>query len=247
MFDYLVYSLWTWCYLGIGPIDETMNDIQLTNAMREYLRAIYKVNEKRGEVTTTDISEFLHVSAASATTMIKKLHTTGYVRHTPYQGVTLTDEGRLVALRVLRRHRLLECFLQYIMKFDTHEVHDEADRLEPVVSDSFEDKMDEVLDHPTVCPHGDPIPTKDGRIITTPLVLLSEMKTGSRGVVRRVPGSHSEMLRYLQTIGMVPDAPVQVRDVGPFGGPIHVVVNGAEYALSVELCQHVHVEKTDNM
>lgn len=219
-----------------------MGQIPLTNAMREYLRAIYKVSEQKEQVTTTDIADKLQVSAASATTMTKKLDLAGYVRHTPYQGVTLTDEGRMVALRVLRRHRLLECFLKEVLKFSASEIHEESDRIEPHISESFEDRIDAVLDHPTVCPHGDPIPTKDGRIIKVPLVPLSEVAPGTKAIVRRVPGSHPDMLNYLEDLGIVLDALLTILDIGPFEGPVHVEVQGRASALSLEVCRHVHVE-----
>lgn len=224
---------------------ETSSQTPLTHAMCDYLHAIFKVQERRGEVTTTDIADFMQVSAASATTMIKKLHTAGLVKHAPYQGVTLTDEGRNVALKVIRRHRLLECFLLHIMKFDMHEIHDEADRLEPSISGAFEDKMDLLLGHPTVCPHGDPIPTKDGRFVTKPLVDLAEMKAGSHAIVRRVPGSRVDMLQYLQSIELMPDTHLFVKEVGPFGGPIHVTINHRDHALGVELCKNIQVEPLD--
>lgn len=132
-----------------------------TQAFEDYLKAIYLLEGVGGrDVTTGEIAQRLHVSQPSATNMVKRLARSGLVRHAPYRAVALTARGRIHALRVVRRHRLLELYLKNVLGLPLEDVHEEAERLEHVLSDFLERRLDEVLGHPALDPHGEPIPRK---------------------------------------------------------------------------------------
>jgi len=133
----------------------------LTEAIQDYLRAIYLLGEKGDRVTVTALARRLHVSPASASAMVKKLAALDLADHAPYKGVTLTSAGDLVALEVIRHHRLLELYLAQTLGLDVKDVHDEADRLEHVLSEELEERIDRALGYPTHDPHGDPIPDRN--------------------------------------------------------------------------------------
>lgn len=132
----------------------------------DYLKAIWnlseRIGEEKSEAGTNDLAELLSVSPPAVSKMLKQMEQQSLVAHTPYYGVRLTEKGREVALKVVRRHRLLELFLWKILKYDEHSVHEEAERLEHHISDEFEQKMDALLGFPKTCPHGSPIPSCEG-------------------------------------------------------------------------------------
>jgi len=133
----------------------------LTEAIQDYLRAIYLLGEKGDRVAVTALARRLHVSPASASAMVKKLAALELADHAPYKGVTLTSDGELVALEVIRHHRLLELYLAKTLGLHVDAVHDEADRLEHVLSEELEERIDKALGYPTHDPHGDPIPDRN--------------------------------------------------------------------------------------
>jgi DtxR family Mn-dependent transcriptional regulator len=182
------------------------------------------------------------VAAASATGMVKKLAGLKLARHSPYQGVILTKAGEKMALEVIRHHRLLELYLAEALGYSWDKVHEEAERLEHVISEEFEEKIFEALGRPTRDPHGDPIPTKDGTLVAGSHERLSDMEPGATGVIRRVSDRNAEMLRYLALRGLVPDATVQVVEKAPFNGPITVKMGEAAHVLGRDLASHIHVE-----
>ncbi len=214
----------------------------LSQAVEDYLKAIFEAQRDHGKVATTVLAERMGVTPASATGMIKKLAGLKLVRHNPYQGVVLTRAGEKVALEVLRHHRLLELYLAEALGYTWDQVHEEADRLEHVISEEFEDKIFEALGRPTRDPHGEPIPAKDGRMPTADHEPLSELQPGAAGVISQVSKSSPEMLRYLGERGLVPDAAVQVMEKAPFDGPITVRTREASHILGRELAQHIQVE-----
>ena len=139
---------------------------KLTTSKEDYLKAIWSLSERRAEgkseAGTNDLAEMLAVSPPAVSRMLKRMEKQSLVSHTPYYGVRLTDKGREVALHIVRRHRLLELFLWKVLKYDEHSVHDEAERLEHHISDEFEEKIDALLGFPKKCPHGSPIPGRNG-------------------------------------------------------------------------------------
>jgi DtxR family Mn-dependent transcriptional regulator len=174
--------------------------------------------------------------------MVRKLTEVGIVEHEPYHGVRLTDEGRRVALEVLRHHRLLELFLAQELGMSWDRVHAEAEVLEHVLSEELEELIAARLGHPTVDPHGDPIPTPELEIDERPTRSLDELPVGAAGRFVRVSDSDPEMLRYLSGAGILPGDRLVVRDRQPFGGPLFVLVNGREHTIGGRLAAAMRID-----
>ena len=141
--------------------------MKISPIMREYLGEIYRLERSPEGVTNSALAERLEVTSSAVARMLRRLNQAGMLIHAPYQGVKLSEPGEREALRSIRRHRLLEVFLVKVMGFGWDQVHEESHGLQLTISDAFEDRMDEVAGHPSLCPHGDPIPTKDGRMAAT--------------------------------------------------------------------------------
>lgn len=199
--------------------------MMLTQAMEDYLKAIYKL-QTSGPVSTNDISEALEITPASVTKTLKRLAELGLVDYRSYQGVTLTLAGEKVALEVIRHHRLLELYLKQVMGYSWEQLHEEADRLEHHISEEFEAKLDEMLGYPTRDPHGHPIPALDGSIVETITRPLCDLEPGSRVIVHHLLDDDFELLHYLEERGLLPRAKVEVIEKEPFEGPITLRVNG---------------------
>src|SRR5690349_1906543 len=179
----------------------------MTHAVQDYAKAIYALEEREGAaVSTNALAERMGVTAASASSMVKRLDGLGLVTHVPYRGVQLTDAGTKVALEILRHHRLLELYLAESLGVPWDRVHDEAEVLEHVLSEELEELIAAKLGHPTHDPHGDPIPTRDGRIVEAASIPLNALEPGARGRFARVSDSDPEMLRYLGERGIAPGA-----------------------------------------
>jgi DtxR family transcriptional regulator, Mn-dependent transcriptional regulator len=215
---------------------------EISAVMREYLGEIYRLERSPEGVTTSALAERLEVSSSAVARMLRRLDEVGMLRHVPYQGVQLTPQGEREALRSIRRHRLLEVFLVKVMGFRWDEVHEQAHGLQLTITEAFEDRMDAVAGYPTHCPHGDPIPPKDGRIAEVHDQPLLEAPVGAKGVLRRVKTDDSEKLRYLAQLGLVPGVPLQVVGRAPFNGPLRIRAKGAEHVLGAELAQSLRVE-----
>lgn len=167
--------------------------------VENYVKAIYQLSTEtpHNPVSTGAVAGALRVSPSSVTSMLKTLHDSGLAEHRPYEGVHLTDQGTKLALRVLRRHRLIELFLVQTLSLTWDEVHDEAEHMEHAVSDLLVDRIDEFLGRPELDPHGDPIPRSDGSMAPMQLSPLSECTTGSQLVLQRVLDQSPEFLRFL--------------------------------------------------
>jgi DtxR family Mn-dependent transcriptional regulator len=197
--------------------------LEVSSAVQDYAKAIYSLErrcEKGGAVSTNALAERLGVSAASASSMVKKLDGLGIVEHVPYRGVALTERGMNVALEVLRHHRLLERFLADELGVPWERVHDEAEVLEHVLSEELEELIAAKLGHPTIDPHGDPIPTADLKIVEIDTVGMDGLEAGDTGRFVRVSDSDPDMLRYLGDRGITPGDPFEIIDKQPFGGPV---------------------------
>ena len=173
--------------------------------------------------------------------MIKKLAEMNLLTYAPYHGVELTPGGVRIALEVIRHHRLLELYLTEALGYGWDTVDEEAERLEHVISEEFEAKIDEALGSPTVDPHGGSIPTKDGELDRTDYVCLSSVKQGQKAVIREVSDRSPEMLRYLSRLGLRLDTTVEVVDRAPFQGPITIRAQSQDHALGLELANHIFV------
>ena len=198
----------------------------LTAAMEDYLKTIYLLQQRHGSVSTSLLAEEMGFSAASVTGMMKKLSNLGMVEYEPYRGVRLTSSGERAALETLRHHRLLELFLTEKLGFSWDEVHEEADRLEHVISERLEERIFEALGQPTHDPHGDPIPTLAGDIHQLEQHSLVELGAGGSGVIARVATQDDEVLRYLSSLGLGLNVAVEVLSVAPFDGPVALRVEG---------------------
>jgi DtxR family Mn-dependent transcriptional regulator len=215
--------------------------MELTDAIQDYVKEIYKLEAAGRRATTSALAEALEVSPPSVTSMLKKLATLGLVTHERYHGAALTEPGERVALEVIRHHRLLEQYLAETLGLPIDAVHAEADRLEHALSEELEAHIDRTLGFPTSDPHGDPIPSPDLKIAPTQTTLLSALESGAKAVVSRVPDGDGELLRYLARLKLTPGSRLEVRESAPFGGPVTVRVGGADHAISRELAARISV------
>lgn len=211
---------------------------QLSTSVEDYLKTIYHLTERGEAASTNAIAQRLGLAAPSVTGMIKRLAEQGWVRHEPYQGSELTPAGRRVALRTVRRHRVLEAYLVAFLGYDWGNVHAEAEKLEHAVSDDLIERMAQALGNPSVDPHGDPIPAPDGTIAEVVYTPLTELPEGP-ATVRRVQAEDPDRLRYLADIGLVPGAAVNVVAVAPFAGPVTVQVGDRTQVVGRELGDQV--------
>lgn len=213
----------------------------ITQAIEDYLKIIFKLSTYGGPVTTNAIAERLAVSQASVTGMVKKLADLKLITHRPYHGVELTEAGRKIALETIRHHRLLELYLAEALGYSWDQVHEEAEKLEHVISEEFEAKVAEFLGDPKTDPHGAPIPTKDGLIEERNLEPLSAAEAGQRVRIEQVSDSNAELLRYLGKIGIYPEVELEILDKGPFGGPLHVRIGEEEHHLGERVTDNILV------
>lgn len=218
----------------------------LSGPVEDYLKAIYDLELVGEPASTNDIADRLAISPASVSGMVRRLADQGLITHEPYRGVRLTGDGRRAALRTLRRHRILECYLTEVLGYPWDRVHDEAERLEHAASEELVERMATALGDPVQDPHGAPIPTRDGRVEEPALRTLAEAAVGEQVRVRRVGDKQPERLRYLAELGIRPGSIVRILDKAPFDGPITLWVDesggGATRAVGVGLATQVHVE-----
>lgn len=198
-----------------------------TVSTENYLKTIYLLEEEEeGRVSTKAISAALGVSQASVTGMIQVLSEGEFVDYEKYKGVRLTSRGRLMALNVIRKHRLVEQLLVEIFDYGWEEVHDEAERLEHAISDRLAEAIDRLLGYPNYDPHGDPIPSSCGELPKRETITLGMMKEGERGHLARVVSNNREVLRYLDGLGLMIGVGIQMESVVELDGQMEVVVEG---------------------
>src|SRR5581483_6902203 len=217
-------------------------------SVQNYLKAIYSLQENysRSEnaesVTTSALADYLGVSAASATNMVKKLARLKLAHHSPYHGVQLTPRGEKMALEVIRHHRLIELFLSETLGVPWDSVHAEAEKIEHVISEDLEDRINTFLGNPDHDPHGDPIPTKSGQVERLAYQTLLDVGAGQSAVIRRVSDQAPEHLRHFSKLGLIPDATVDIIQREPFEGPLRVrVESGQEHVLDETLARSIWV------
>lgn len=203
----------------------------LSDSMENYLKVIFEIQEKADRATTSSIALRMGIAPPSVTAMIKRLAGLKLVTHEPYQGVRLTKVGEKTALEVVRHHRLLELYLAEALGVPWDQVHDEAEKLEHVLSEDLEERIAAALGHPTVDPHGAPIPARDGSIERVDGAPLSEVAAGEKVTVVEVEDRDAELLRYLGELELFPGAEVEVVRVEPYNGPIVLRLRGRELIL----------------
>lgn len=212
-----------------------------SEAIEDFLKAVYLLQQDQDRAQTSALAEALDITAPSTTEMAKKLAKANLVAHEPYRGIRLTPAGERVALEIVRHHRLLELFLVRALGYSWDEVHEEAERLEHVISERLAQRIAEYLGNPRYDPHGDPIPNAEGAIQERDLVPLSEWAPGEKGRVARLRDQTPEMLRYLAEKGLVIGAPVEVVKLDPFDGPITLLVDTDEQVIGLNVAQLVLV------
>lgn len=202
--------------------------MSLSQSVEDYLKAVYVLQSEGETASTTNIAKALDVSSASVTNMLKRLAKMKLLEHESYKGAKLTPAGIKIALEVLRHHRLLELYLKEVMGYSWDEVHDEAENLEHHISEQFEDRIAELLNHPTHDPHGDPIPTKDGVMPKMAQLSILEAEEKTPYIIGRVKDQDPELLRYLEKIGVIPGVKIEVIEKTPFQGPVKIRIEEEE-------------------
>jgi DtxR family Mn-dependent transcriptional regulator len=217
-----------------------------TGPVEDYLKTIYELERATGSATTTDIAHQLAIAPASVTGMVRRLADQRLLKHEPYRGVRLTEAGQRVALRTLRRHRVIETFLARVLGYPWDAVHDEAERLEHAASDELVDRMATALDEPTVDPHGAPIPSRDGTVNDQRYASIADLAVGQRARLVGVSDDDPARLRYLAELGLTPGALVVVLARAPFEGPLSIRVEHlgqtADHAIGPALARAVLAE-----
>ena len=221
---------------------ETSQDRGRSRAVEDYLKAIRHLQRQGSAVSTSALAQELERSPASVTNMVKNLAERGLVDHEPYYGVRLSAEGEREALRIIRRHRVIEAYLIERLGYSWDRVHAEAERLEHAASEELIERMAGALGHPELDPHGSPIPTREGRLDERRFPALTQLKAGTRAVVREVSDSDEERLRYLADLELYPGTELVVLEHEPFGGSIRIEAAGVEKSLSPSLAEIIKVE-----
>jgi DtxR family Mn-dependent transcriptional regulator len=213
-------------------------------AMQRYAAEIYRLQQDNEQVPLSMLSEQVEASAQAISTMVKRLNKSGFLIHEPYRGVRLTASGEKIAMPSLRRHRLTEVFPVKVMKYDWASAHVLSDTFEKGINDEIEDRMDELAGHPTRCPHGEPIPSKDGVMPVVKDLPLVDVPSGSDCVVSRVRTHNMDKLHYIAEIGLVPGTPFHLLSCAPFKGPLRLEMKPHDHIIGYELSQSIWVEVT---
>ena len=210
-------------------------------SVEDYIKAIYKAQNAGPHVTTQELAERMRVSAPAVSKMLKRLTQLRLAVHTPYHGVGLTEAGEKMALEIIRHHRLLERYLTEALGYGWEDVHAEAERLEHHISEEFEERIDALLGHPTTCPHGDPIPTRDGVITATDDYALSQQNTPAPLTIRRVRDTDANLLRHLKELGLLPGTAIEFVEQEPFGGAYVVRIGDRSVRVAPQAAQQIFV------
>lgn len=205
--------------------------------MQEYLAEAYRIAtyQESPYVSTSALAQEMGVSAPAVARMATRLRESGYVEHEPYQGMKLTERGQKEALDAIRRHRLTEIFLVKVMGFGWHEVHEEADSLGSSATDRIVERMEEMAGFPTRCPHGEPIPSREGIMPKVDDVPLAEVEPPQNLIVSRVHTHDSPVLIYLDELGLIPGTEIKMVSRAPFNGPLRLEINRYEQVIGAEL------------
>jgi DtxR family Mn-dependent transcriptional regulator len=224
--------------------------------VEEYLEAIYGLEEEHKPATTNEIAKRLKFSAPSVTEMLQRLGRDGYAIYEPYKGVTLTDDGRRVAKKITRKHRLLEHFLGKLLNIRKSSIHQQACEMEHVLSDEAENSLCKILGHPDTCPDGKPIPicdkdvndcvtceatAEDAKLRSKPLVPLCSLRPKQKAIVRFVRAGTMAVKR-LNDLGVVTGTKIELRNCAPLEGPVEIIVRGSSLAIGHGLAAKIYVE-----
>jgi DtxR family Mn-dependent transcriptional regulator len=214
-----------------------------TQSQEDYLKALYHLHGDTRPVPTRDLAQRLGISSPSVSEMVGRLVTQGLVEHDRYRGQQLTKEGRKVALELVRHHRLLEMFLVQVLGYSWDEVHEEAERLEHVISERMEQRIFDLLGRPELDPHGHAIPTLTGKVRPVSNRALSECAVGEKLVVQGVSDEDAGKLRELDRRGLVPGTPIEVVGASEYEGPIDIRIRGRRLSVPLGLARALFVER----
>lgn len=217
----------------------------LTISIQDYLKHIYELTESGESASTNALAQKLNIKPASVTGMVQKLASAhpALVEYHKHQGVTLTKEGQKAALEVIRHHRLLEAWLVQTLGYSWVEVHEEAERLEHVISEDFERRIAAAMGHPLRDPHGELIPTADLEMPLDDSTPLSALRPSQAATIKRVNASDTELLRYLEGLGLVPGTRIQVNDYSPFDHNLTIKVGRKSFVLGLNITSKIFVEE----
>jgi DtxR family Mn-dependent transcriptional regulator len=222
-----------------------LKNIKMTLSEENYLKTIYHITVvSNSEVSTNAIAEMMETKASSVTDMIKKLAEKDLVNYKKYQGVSLTDKGKLAAKMIVRKHRLWEVFLVEKFDFSWDEVHDIAEQLEHIKSEKLINKLDDFLGNPTTDPHGDPIPNADGQILKIDKQLLSELSANQKGICVGVKDTSSEFLKYLDKQKIALGSKIEILSKESFDLSFKINVDGKGLTISNKIASNLFVETT---
>lgn len=216
---------------------------KFSHTAEEYLEHIYRLEKKHGVARTKILAGAIGVSLGTVTNTVEALERRKLVVHKPYKGVKLTETGRKIALKVIRRHRLSERLLTDFFKICWSDAHDHACRLEHVITSELSKPLEKELGHPKTCPHGNPIPTVCGGIFEEESMPLVDIDDEYKYVVVKVVDERSELLKYLSKIGLVPGSRIEVVEKTPFNGPLTLEIDGKSHSLSREIASLIWVRK----
>jgi len=212
-----------------------------TPSVEDYIKAIYTAQCEAGAATTQLVADRLAVSAPAVSKMLRRLADLRLVEHTPYQGVRLTDDGEKMALEIVRHHRLLELYLMKALGYSWDEVHAEAERLEHHISEEMEARIDAFLGFPTVDPHGDPIPTREGHVAPVSMLTLAEQTVPGPLTISRVRDEDGALLRHLKEEGLLPGTAIEFVEKEPFGGAYLVRIGDRLVRVAPRAAEQIYV------
>ena len=213
-----------------------------TPAMKRYAAEIYRLKQDYPYVGIAELSESVQASLQATSRMIGRMKEMGYLEHEPYRGVRLTPSGERIAMPALRRHRLTEVFLVKVMKYDWASAHELSDVFERGINEEIEDRIDDLTGHPMRCPHGEPIPDKEGNMPVVTDTPLIEVPSGSDCIVSRVRTHDAEKLRYVAQLGLVPGTAFHLLSCAPFKGPLRLQLPHHDNIIGHELAASLWVE-----
>jgi DtxR family Mn-dependent transcriptional regulator len=223
-------------------VAEQVHRSRYTQAQQDYLKALYHLDGDRRPVATSELAQRLRISAASVSEMVGRLSDQGLVVHDRYRGQQLTEEGRRLALELVRHHRLLEMFLVQVLGYGLDEVHEEAERLEHAISERMEERIFELLGRPELDPHGHAIPSREGDVRVVSSRPLSECRAGQEVIVRAVSDDDSDRLRELQRRGLLPGARLRILAGTEYESPIEAQMGRRKVSVPLGLAREVFVE-----
>jgi DtxR family transcriptional regulator, Mn-dependent transcriptional regulator len=214
----------------------------MNRSTEDYLKSIYHLQSGNDPVATSVLAKRLGIGDGSVTAMVKKLSAKRFIRYEPYRGVTLTETGRRVALKMMRRHRLWEMFLVKFLVYTWDEVHEEAERFEHVISDEMERRLDRILGYPKTDPHGDPIPSAEGKLDLPVYTALGECRVGDRVEILRVSDRDPEILQHAAKLGLALNKKITVREKLQFDGSMVVAIGGKRHFISPAVANSIFVQ-----